>query len=429
MDPCSTLLLLSLSMPCVQDVADVRPVVEQIQPHLEDAGDLAPLVTALTSGGPEWVEGLARLLDHGEVRGEWRSDGGSTVRLTSALDAALLAALALRPRSELEPLFDSAREAAEDQRPRRTALRLLGEIGGSKDVSLLIQIASPPPESGGVSRDLRVAFEQSLGRVLERAPEGRWVLRDRFTSIGGSLLAPAIRCISRERSEESLELLAGILGRVAGADALILRELARVGDALHHPVGRVVQTSVRFKLSDPDPFVTVLAIEAAGSLGDHDSIPQLISHLSHEEPLVREAADDALSRLTARKFRGDRDAWQAWYYEELDWWAEESSRCFQGIRSADAALAVRAIRDVSSRRLHVDDLSREVAWGLNRTQPEIVRLTAAALGALGSSAVMGDLVRALDHADEGVVRAAHAALCRITRLDIEPDSDAWSATL
>ena len=402
-----------------------QAVVEQVQPFLLAEANAAQLTPILTRGGPDAIPDMARLLDQGRMLAAWRTDGGPTVTFSTEVDAALIAAIAAQPRHEVLAYLESVSAAFADEGPRRTAMRVLAEIGKSPDVQLLVHLASPPPESAGVPRSRRLVFEEALCRILDRDPEGKWVLKRIFTNIEASLLGPVVRSISTDASAETLSVLAGLLGRAEGVDALILLHVAKLGEAVPQPIDEGTLGNVRFRLSDSDRFVAALAIRAIASLGDYESIPNLISHVAGEDELLCEAADRALERISMRTFHADPRAWEGWYTEETDWWARESVRCFKEINSTDSAVAIRAIREASTRRLYRHDLSRAIAPGLDRQEPEAVRLTAATLGALGSRTALQDLIRALDRSDPVIVSAALAALQRITRLELPADPELW----
>jgi len=344
-------------------------------------------------------------------------------------EPAVLGALASQPPEPLRAYLKELAASAAAEELRCTGLRVLARVAQPADLELCVSCASPAEEEAAVPRARRIAFEQALLAVVRRAPEGRYVLADLLPSLDGSLVGPAVRALALERTPETLELFSGLLGRVEGADGLLLAELADVGRSLGRPADERVSVPVRALLAAGDRHVAVLAAQAAAALQDTRAIGDLIALLSHAEPAVRAAAEEALVLLARKHYRGGPEAWERWYRDELDWWVAEAPRVMARLSADDPALAVAAVRELAQHRLNRDESAEAVAAILWRPEQDLVVVACSTLGYYGSPRALPGLLQALERHEKQVVDAAATALRAITGLDLPPDPDAWRAAL
>ena len=93
--------------------------------------------------------------------------------------------------------------------------------------------------------------------------------------------------------------------------------------------------------------------------------------------------------------------------------------------SSYPARVVHALNALSARRYRRDLIAREMATALVDGRPEVRRMACAALGRLGSRAVLTDLVQCLRD-DASIVKAeAWASLKRLTGADLPAEPEAW----
>jgi hypothetical protein len=402
--------------PSAQDISCGAGTPFIVSSILEASGNPADLAALIARLGPEAIGPTAWLLAEG--------------RLAPEVAAAAKASLAAQPP---EALRAHARAVASSplssDAARRLALELLAGCAGPDDIELCAALASPAEGEAGVPRARRLAFEQALRAIAARAPESRFALAGLLGGFDGALVGPAVRALAAERSAESLALLADLLGRVEGADGLLLAELAGLGVELGRPADERVARQVRGLLGDCDRHVAVLAVQAAAALQDTAAIGELIGLLSHADPALRAAAEAALVQLARKHYRGGPEAWERWYQGELAWWSDEAPRALDELGARDPARAVAALRELAQHRLHREESAEAVADVLARPERDLVVVACSILGHLGSPRAVPELLDALERDDPRVVDAAARALRAITGLDLPAEADAWDAAV
>ncbi len=425
--PAAALAALLLVLPCsaaggAKDGEAAELLFAAMEAEEPDRGALRGGLRAL---GPDAIPELFGILAEGAVRNE----AGETRALTAAFDAAVLAVLTGQPLGLLRDFLDTVSASQAPEPERRTAMRVLAEVGTEQDILLLIHLASPPAEEVGVPRSRRAVFEDSLGRILEREPKGAWALRSHFSDSEASLLAPMVRRIGALGTEDALHVLSTLLSRVGEADPIVLSEIAKIGDEVPHPVDEFVLTNVRSHLRGNDSTTVRLAMQALASLEDYDAAAALVQCLEHEDQNIRDTAGDALRKITSRNFRTEYRKWDTWYRDEMQWWTKESAACFRDLSSRDSTKALRAILEIGQHGMYRHELAQALAPVLERREPELVILACSTLGHFRSHGVVASLVDLLDHRDEEISSAAWSALKRITGRELPPDREQWSAAL
>jgi len=125
---------------------------------------------------------------------------------------------------------------------------------------------------------------------------------------------------------------------------------------------------------------------------------------------VRSAAAWALERATGLRLRADAARWRAWLRAETLWFEREGERLGRELRDPSAEVAIRALGELAGHRWRRHELARVASSALEHGGPRVRRLACLALARLGSGAARAALERALEDEDEGVARAARAAL-------------------
>ena len=87
--------------------------------------------------------------------------------------------------------------------------------------------------------------------------------------------------------------------------------------------------------------------------------------------------------------------------------------------------AAQGLQEIGSHRLYRDKLAEGILPCLDREESDLVVMTCAVLGHLGSSAVVPELVRQLEADSARVRESAEEALKKITGMDLGPDPDLW----
>lgn len=321
-------------------------------------------------------------------------------------------------------LLDFLRHVEGDARRRREAVRLLGDVGESRDLPYLVWLVDPGGEARiehGVRDEVQEAFEGILSRS-EDAHEP--VLRAYDASPKG-LLAGIIWALGGASSEERLWTLARLLGRTAEADPLILAEMARIGRELPHPIAEDVLAATRPYLGAREPEVVLSSIELAERLEDVEAIPDLIELLGNPLRALSGKALQALQSLAGIQLPLSPVRWEEWHRKASEWRAREAPKFQQDIANGSPGRASHALMEVSKWRAFRHELADGVAAGLERDGNELVVLTCSVLGHLGSWKSVPALAQRLSDGDPAVQRAALLALRSITKADAGSDQAAW----
>jgi hypothetical protein len=411
-----------LALPTLAAARDGSAVQAAIAARLERGPDA--LEADLARMGTPAIAPLFDVLAQDAVPAEWGS-GEADVALSADARAAVLGALAAMPLGSLrEHLALVAAEPDRGERRVGAALAVLDRAGTARDVALCARLAAPLEPGALVPRARRTEFERTLLAIAARDVGTGAALRGVFRELEPSLLAPAVRCIAAGSPAEAIELLASLLDRVAAIDGLLLVEIARVGALVPRPIAGQVLAAVRPSLGSNDVNEVLLAARALGGLDDFDAVPRLIVLLEANDERIREAADEALQRMTGRTFRSSARAWGTWYSAELEWW-QGADRTLAQVKHADPAVALAALHQISGHRIHRHEIARAVATVLERPERELGLVACSILRSLASRAAVPALVRALAHGDADVAAAALKALRTLTGSSYAADDPAW----
>ncbi len=389
--------------------------------------DVRQLELDLSRIRPAPVAALFAVLDQGAVPVPDSEGEAATFRLLpSQVDVVrkVLVAASLRDiRGHLESVAGEPGGRGE----RELGLWLLGEVGESRDLGLLVRLATPADESEVFARSTISGFEASLEMILRRQATGVWLAFDLFGESPAALRAPIVKTIERFDAGESLLALSRLLGRAPEMDALIMVSITRCGSRTNPPVDPQIQSAVRAYLDGSDPRLALLAITAAGKLEDYDSVPYLIRLTEDGDANQRRCAYVALRDITGLTLRSEADLWGRWYRTETEWWERRAQACFAALTNGANADIAGAINEISLRRLRRHDLARELVACLDREEEELVALTCRALGHLGSRTVVFDLIDCLEPTGTDVSWAAWRALTAITGQELPPEARSWAA--
>ncbi len=406
---------------------EVSPSGEVSAVLMDGATDKATL-EKLVELGPDFIEEYFEILVEGAYPIRVGERGNSRRALTPIQKHTILLALQRLPRPRVLAFLASL-ASAQEEAEKVTALELLGQIGTQEQLQLLLELAAPEEGSARVPLAVRQAFGSSFERVLLR---GSWKAADLRRAYGAahpSLLVAIITAYSREKNPERLELFVALLGEVPEVDPLILAEITRQAETLSHPPASQLQSIVRYYLWRDEPQLLIEASRAASAMEDGEAVPHLIHLIGHEDANVGRSAIAALNSLSGRQLGHDAERWSNWHEAELAWWTTEAQRELQSIRHGRPEVVSRLVLDLSKKYFFRHKLSAPLAAGLMREETDLVALTCAALGHLGSWTSVPHLVRTLGHREDEVKAAAWRALGRITNLELGPDQAAWKPVL
>jgi hypothetical protein len=330
--------------------------------------------------------------------------------------AILLGTLAEVPGDAFTAAVEPMLAGEPDERRLEALIQAIGGSRGAAELGLLERCAAHGElEAGarGLPRARREAFRSALLDMVARDSELRWSLAERLAKTPMGLLSGAIHALASNPDGQTLELLSGALGQVAAADSLLLREIVRVAEQ-RPSIESSASARLRDYLRSPSNSVAILALQATAALGDRAAIGDLIGLLGHAHPAVRDAAQEALVRLTRKRYRGRADVWERWYDAELAWWVRESPGAFAALESRDPARALLGMRALAEHTLHPAECAEGIARLLTRSEPDLVLAACSALASLQSRQAIEALLALLEHPDPRLVQAAEGALERIT---------------
>lgn len=311
-------------------------------------------------------------------------------------------------------------------RERAVALRVLAESAKPGDLELCFALAAG---DAAAERDVRVALEQALLRIVAREPAATTALGARFAARPPALYSAVVRALGSAGSPQALRMLSELLGAAPAADALLLCEIARVGGLLPQPIEPRVRTRVREYLRRSDPQLLAAAVYAVGRLGDGEAAEQLVALLQSELEHVRTSAHRVLRELSGAHLPLQHERWAGWYRRESEWWRRDAPFHKAELGSGAQYQVAAALRELAVHRLYRHELAPEVARCLEHPERDLVLLACAVLGQLGSRTALPGLVDLLDRQDPACAQAAQRALERITGQRLGEEAEAWRRLL
>lgn len=346
------------------------------------------------------------------------------IELGAEESAALQAALLLLPERELCAFL---RTIGDDERSRWIAIELLGKVGEARDVELLVSMASPDDLRTKLDHGRRDEFQGALEGILARHAEALARVPQVYGHAPDALLPAMVWALGREASAERMRTLALLLGRTDEADPLIFVELSRLGREVPHPIARAVLDETRQALGAHDIERILLGIEVARSLEDVDAVPALIELLENPSRSVSAKAVECLRSLSEQGFGAEPKRWKDWSRKAEEWRRTSAPKLLADVASAVPGRASHALMEFSKWRAFRHELTPGIARGLTRAEPELVVLTCAVLGHLGSWLAIPELAACLRDGDTSIQRAALLALRRISGKELEANPAAWLA--
>ncbi|MEQ1891438.1 MAG: HEAT repeat domain-containing protein [Planctomycetota bacterium] len=337
--------------------------------------------------------------------------------------AAVRAALCARSRRELLPFFEELARGPLELRERLEAHLVLGAVGESENLRLLLRLSVNPGESAPPF-ELRTSFTAALAAILWRAPAAIEQVPGLFTDSPPVFTAPVVEALAQCAGRRATEILAQLLGRVPGIDGLLLARLAQRGRYTGSSAEFVFATLRRY-FHQTDPALVAAAVRASAELGDDGAVDELIGLLEHRDERVCAGAVDALTELSGLDFGSDVARWTGWYHAEMHWWEHEADARLVRIERAHGPEYVRAAREVLEHRLFRARLAESFAQALERRDADEAWLACRALAELRSMVAVPALIECLERDDPRLRAAAHAALRAITGAELGPEPEAW----
>jgi hypothetical protein len=335
-------------------------------------------------------------------------------------------ALAARPRREIVAFLEDLSFRPLARAASLEGQRLLASVGMADHLKLLVRLSAPGKERPLVAPELRAGFESALTAILRRDPGALAEVPMLFSESSPGLGSSIVGALTNLATPESTALLASLLGRAPGLDALLLTRIAERG-RLRSKEDRPVLDAVRRYLRQRDPVLVAAAARTAGQIGDDEAVEALVGLMEHADERVRASAFTALERISGLAFGADPVRWTSWYNDELGWWDTEAEARLVSIERGRGLEFVRAAREVLEHRLYRDRQAESFVAALERSDAAEMLLACRALGQLGSPVAVRALVACLERHGGPVREAAWRALRAITGLDLPPEADSWAA--
>ena len=308
--------------------------------------------------------------------------------------------------------------------PRLAALECLGGCATGRELCALVRLATPG--EGAASSALRDALRSALLSTMERDVSAFGELVPAWRSAGAGLHAELLATVGERGDPAGLQLLAWVATfegeayhQILAETCLKLAKRATTPEVLEH-----WETLCTLLHSEDVVCVQTISIALARARVEA-AIPAWIELLESESRGTRERARKSLEELTGLTLGATPARWLAWYESECSWYEEEAPDILSELDSEDDARVVAAVRTLSMRRLHRDELADAVVALLEHASPAVRLCACSALENLGSPDALPALSELLSDEDADVARRAWSALRRLTGLDLPLDEALW----
>lgn len=390
-----------------------------------DRATSARVADALVARGPERAGELLDLLASGSIQVRVGTRGRTPKPLLSIERQAIHRAFDTFPPAVTRDLLDGRLQAEPSTEVRVAAIGLLAANGDALTLERVLEWAQTEGHERRVARTVRAAFPAAICRLLESDPAVIDRLHGIALEANHSLIPGLIAALAEETSPPRLFALSELLGAVPEADPHILAEVAEMTrKARFVPAPRVAE-SVRFYLASPSNVERMEAIGIVETVADADSIPFLLDLVGEGDEVVRRRACAALRSISGQQLPAIAESWREWYAEVRGLWDKQIPEWITRARYGPRGVAARAIQELALLRTYRNELVAPLALVLQREEKELVVLTAASLGHLGSLDAIPHLLGLLESPDLDVRRTAYRALRRMTSEDHGDDRLQW----
>ena len=273
------------------------------------------------------------------------------------------------------------------------------------------------------------AVETSLAAQIERRPDALVLLEHAAEEAGPELCCALARSAARVRSAHSVEFLAGMLGRHAEADPVILGAIGQLAGDGGLAVDGQALGQLRSLLASGDVDTQRAAAVALGRLRDGESLAALCDLLGSDDERISSAAHWSLRTLAGADLGSAPEPWIAWRDREQAWWTERAPALLEALRSDQTGEVLDAISVLAQHPFLRHGVAEAMGPLLVHPDAGVALSACDTIAKLGSSHPLSWLVSALSSSDERVRAAAHAALRQMTGLELPADAAQWAKAL
>ena len=389
---------------------------------------------------------LVRLAPHDLARILELSGHGTMSRLLESLDASggvpstevawTTARRALLDGALAEyPAWVASEVAPTGTRPGRLT-RLVGETyvllaqrGGAAELELARDLVAPHDPDERPDRALLRAYEAALRGMLGRDRRALRLLEDHWDEWPESLWLSTVKAVGGAESTEALDFLTWLLQDAEGTHLFLVQQIGRVAERAGMQGDFALHSLLIGTAASMDASLRRESCMTLGRLHCSEALGELIDLLQDDNAGVRDAAYWAVREITGKSMKAEPARWQRWYAGEERWWRDEFAGVREDLHADDLATVGVAVRAIGGRKLHRRELAAELIPLLEDRRVEVVRMTIAGLGALGSMTAVDPLVVLLEAEDAAVRGLALQALHSITgRRDLPPERAAWAGS-
>jgi len=307
---------------------------------------------------------------------------------------------------------------------RRAAIACLGAVGHANDLPQLFDLTFVSEEHVPDARLLK-ALESAVSALLARDPHGVEQLITLRRVTRPELLATLVEAVGSTHDPRGLAYLAEVAYWHENLILDVMSQVPLLGPSGDDTVDGALRVRMRTYLDEDRPGLCRAAVTALTALHDTEAIGTLIPLLDTEQGGLAQNAHWALKRLTGLSMGPSAETWSRWHQAEMYWLVRQKPKAFQRLRENDPAAVAAALREVLAHPLARGELATALPDLLRSRWPALRILACTTLAELDAQDSIGRLVWALEDRDPEVARAAHAALRRLSHLDLPLDPALW----
>lgn len=351
-------------------------------------------------------------------------DGGEEQILSEIQETIVLRTLEGYDRETVLGHLEPRLAAGSEPRLRHSAMLVLGHAGRANDLMQLFELALPSSELA-LERPMARALERAVAALVRRVPEAIEQLIQLRRITRSELFPSLIAAVGAAGDPRGLAYLAEVLYWSEPLALDVLSQVPRLGPSGEVSLDEPMRARLRVFLAPDRPGHCRAAITALTALLDLESVGTFIGLLSAEDRGLRENAHWALKQLTGLAYSPTPETWSRWHQSELSWMVRSRAPEFHRLLQGDAAEAADALRTILVHPFARGELCATLPELLKSRHATLRELACRSLGELEVVSATEKLVWTLEDPVVEVRQAAHAALRRLTRLDLPLEPIAW----
>jgi hypothetical protein len=409
---------------------NARERVIEILRSLRDPEHAAPadLALLLLPYANEQLPLLAKILKSRKVPG----GAGEAQSLSEVQRDVLLMTIGMLEPARAREFFLERSGAGLAEGQMLTRVELLGALGDRAQLEEVFEIANQtwlghPGEGSSeetLKREERAVLGRALHSILARDEGSFNHIKQRWSLLHPELKTEILLAAGSSAHADAGGVLALVLKVDDPLAGLAIGQVKKLGGFIPLQFRSELRGFIRPFLSGDSKWVSE-ACQTLGTLGDTDSIGQLVELLEHEQPKVRDAAHWGLGQITGLSFAKDGSRWRFWHAREKQWTLANLDKTLQELRSGKPERAAHALATLVQHPLAHDALDRSVIDLIRGRNPQLKLLGIRMASERRLPEELPHLIELFDDSDQSVREAAWAAACTLSGLDAVPGSKLW----